>query len=347
MMNAILFILPDLELNGAQTVFSELLNYYINRYEITIIAPSGGSYEAYYRDLGCEVVIRPVVAGNSEFRHKMQTNYKYVFMNTSSVAPYVYYFINTDVQVYWWLHETKEQLVSENHMLNPNLFSENIHLYAVTERVKNGIRELYQYEIDVLPMPIEEKPIETPRELDNKIRFFVPAAYTYIKGQDELLEAINLLPREMIDKSEFIFCGYDLPGQEEYTQKLTMIMGKMKNVKNIGAVSREEVYQWYEKCDCVVAPSRVDATPTSIVEALMFHRHVIVSKNAGVSDYLTDCVNGFVYEGVEELAKRLMLLIADYDSLQGIAEAGYSVYKNRFSKEAVWEKLDQIMGKVD
>ena len=94
---------------------------------------------------------------------------------------------------------------------------------------------------------------------------------------------------------------------------------------------------------CVLATSRVDATPTSIVEAMMFGRIVLVSDAAGISRYLTDCVNAFVFpsENEEELMKRLMLIIHDPDQLKQMGEKARTVYEEFFSPAVVNELVEE------
>lgn len=111
----------------------------------------------------------------------------------------------------------------------------------------------------------------------------------------------------------------------------------------LDSLPREEVYLWYKISDCVLAPSRVDATPTSIVEAMMFGRIVLVSDATGISKYLTDCVNAFVFpsENVEELMKRIMLIISEYGQLDAIGERGRLVYEANYSPKHVQKILEK------
>ena len=168
---------------------------------------------------------------------------------------------------------------------------------------------------------------------------YLPKDIETMKGQDILLNAIISLPQDMQDRSEFVFCGYGLPGQEDYYNSIKDIIVKLPNARDLGRLTREEVYDWYKRCDCVVAPSRVDSNPASIIEGMMFKKHVIASSDTGVSHYMRDCENGFVFSNNDELIKRLMLIISDKASLTGISEAGYQLYKSRFSPEAIKQDL--------
>ena len=88
-----LFIVPDLELNGAQTVLSEILELFARKYRINIISPQTGEYRDYYSGKGYNIEFREYVVGDSTFRRHIQNDYDLVFLNSSSVAPYIFYFL--------------------------------------------------------------------------------------------------------------------------------------------------------------------------------------------------------------------------------------------------------------
>lgn len=340
-----LVIVPDLDLNGAQTVLCELLNLKYSDYRIVILSPSDGEYRSTYSKQGYDIVVKPYVSASDEFRTFLQTSFDLIFINSSSCILYLYYFINTKVRVLFWLHESKEQLEStQTNFINPHLLSNNITFYGVIKRVQRGIKELYSYDIEILHMPIKDLSKEVtcdPCQLkskynvpDDKVLFFIPGAYTYIKGQDILLEAITKLPETFFRKSFFVFCGYELEGQKEYYKSIHALADKLNNVLMLEKLPREEVYNWYNAADCVVAPSRIDSTPTTIIEAMMFHKLTLVSKGAGISEYIKDCIDGFVFGDLDELNKRLLLIIDNPAALTQVREAGYMIYKKYFSPDA-------------
>jgi glycosyltransferase involved in cell wall biosynthesis len=354
----LLMIVPDLELNGAQTVLYELASLpFFAAYSIDMIAPTDGLFHERYQEMGIHVQIRPHVAGDRSFREHMQTDYYAVFINSSSCSPYLFYFFNTSVPVYWWLHETHTQLEHTGSQIpDPRLYSENIHLLGVTTAVREAVAAKWPgTDATILPMPIADRrydvsPSESQelfdimRQTEKRTVFFLPAGYTVIKGQDILLDAVSRLPREYGDRAYFILCGYKLPKQEDYYRSLRRITEKMSNVTMLDELSREDVYRLYRRADCVLAPSRVDATPTSIVEAAMFEKLIIVSDAAGISRYLQDCVSAFVFssENTEELMKRILLVIADHQKLDSIASSARKVYEDHFSPAHVTEVLQSL-----
>lgn len=343
-----LVIIPNLQLSGAMTVMMEMLELpYWENYDFYVISSEDGEYREKLLNLGAALVIRPYVYCSEAYRKMLQSAFDCVFINSASCHYYVYYFLNTDTRVLWWFHETRTQLETmQKEFLNLNLLSSNIHVGGVTPAVQTGIQEMYGKQIQLLSMPVKDsrKSVYDGEEREEVI-FFIPAALTYIKGQDILIKAITMLPEEYQRKAKFYFCGYALPGQAEYGETIQKAIDMLPNAEFLGSLEKSEVYEWYQKCDCVIAPSRVDATPTTIVEAMMFQKLCIVSDATGISKYMQDCINGFVFksENVQELLKRMLLIIADKEKLTGIARAGRVIYENNFSEEVISGQLREIM----
>ena len=342
----VLIFVPDLSLNGAQTVLFSLTQILIILgYEPTLISSEDGEYRDKYLELGCTIAIRPNVSCSYDFKIFLNRCFDLVIINTSSCLPYIYFFINKEIRVIWWLHETKEQLVATGSYLPaPQLLSENITYAAAHRSVQRGMLELHKAKIPVLPIPVPDEDNKSSLLGDDNITsFFIPAAYTYIKGQDILLKAIASLPEEYKYRSHFVFCGYSLPSQEDYRQALVDIGNKLSNVTMLNSLSQGEVFEYYRKSDCVVAPSRIDSGPASIIEAMMFGKLTLVSSQAGVSEYITDCINGFVFHDEKELFQRLLLIISDKLALKEVANKGQIVYKNNFHPDTVSEILNNLI----
>lgn len=345
---SILVIIPDLNIGGALIVLLEMLEIFQKlNYQMYVVSSEDGKFKDRFLEMGIPVIIRPYVVCEMNYRRFVQEYFQLVFVNSASCYAYIYFFLNVKVKVLWWLHETKAQLSTVGSSLpDLRLLSPNIQAVGVTKDVALGIKELYEIDIPVLHMGIKDQ-LEPSIEYakNSKARFFMPASFSYIKGQDILLQAIMLLPKEFQEKAEFIFCGYQLEGQNEYGNKIREIAKQCNNVIILGELTKEEVYQKYKEVDCVVAPSRIDATPTTIVEAMMFGKICLCSDTTGISKYMNDCINGFVFksEDVQELLKRILLIIDSVAELHPIAGAGRKIYEQYFSQKAVKKQLEMLL----
>lgn len=337
-MKRLLVITPDLSLNGANVVLLELLEAINDRYNIHVISTEEGEFGLKLNKLNISYEVHSSVDPD-----RINVNdYDEVFLNTSSVHFYALLFQNTNVKVHWWFHESIEQLSKQQiNFVHLGLLSRNFNFYGVTPKVVNGLKELYGVSASLLPMLVKDLNSDEHNNGEYNT-VFIPGAYTYIKGQDILLAAISKLPPDILNSYKFVFAGYKLPMQEEYYNKIKEISEKIPGVIMLDSISREEVYDYYKESVCVVAPSRVDSTPTTIVEALMFGKLCIVSSGAGISELMTDCVNGFVYpvNDVDELYKRLLLVLSDYNSLGEIEKNARKIYEKYFmTKEYIDEYL--------
>ena len=259
----------------------------------------------------------------------------------------MFFFQNTDIPVYWWIHEAPE-LIEDSFpgFPNPHLISSNFNLFAPSKGAAGSFNAHYSCNINVLPVPVfepESLQADIPFHLpDDKILFLIPAAYTYIKGQDILLSAIQSLPDVYKHNSFFIFCGYTLEKQTEYKTKIFDMASNMGNVIMLDNLPQNTVYAIMSRCHCVVAPSRIDTIPLTIVEGMMLNKLCLVSEKTGISAYIQDCANGFVFRDQDELIKRLLLIINDYDSLNNIAAKGHEIYNDVYSPAAIVSVLTHV-----
>ena len=322
-----------------------------DNYDISILAYEDGEMHTYYCDLigTSNIELIDALPCTKEFRDKIQNEYDLVILNTSVVYPFLFFFQNTSIPVYWWIHESPNLIESScPGFPNPNLLSPNFRLFASSSGAQEIFRSYYSYNnISVLPVPIfmphhsvDTLSLSVP---DDRCVFFIPAAYTYIKGQDILLKAIASLPANYIDRSFFVFCGYSLEKQSEYKSIIMQMASKLDNVVMLDNLSHEETMCIMDRSHCIVAPSRIDTIPMTIVEGMMLKKIALVSDSTGISHYIEDCQNGFVFKDHDDLVKRLLLIISDYENFTNIAENGHFIYKDFFSPDAV-DKICSSIG---
>lgn len=348
----LLCITPDLSQSGAPIALYGLIRILKQKkkFDIRIMTYGTGDLLHSYADLlgDNHITILNSLNPTPEFRHKLQNEYDLVLLNTSAVYPFSFFFQNTVIPVYWWIHEAPE-LIEDSFpsFPNPLLLSPNFHLFAPSAGAADCFRLHYSCNISVLPVPVFEPEYPLPEITlsipDDRIIFLIPGAFSYIKGQDILLSAILSMPNDYRNKSFFIFCGYTLDKQIEYKNAIRNTASGMDNVLMLENLPHEEIYSLLNRCHCVIAPSRIDTVPLTIIEGMMFNKIVLASDRTGVSYYIQDCKNGFVFKDQEELLKRLLLIISDYDSLNMIAGSGNIVYREIFSSDSVSDLIDIIL----
>ncbi|MHB8303820.1 MAG: glycosyltransferase [Acidobacteriaceae bacterium] len=152
------------------------------------------------------------------------------------------------------------------------LYRINIHRndYVIVQQawMRDRFQKMYGVKNVVVAHPKLEAPLEKPvkdcavsRPPQGKFRFFYPAYPRVFKNVEILLEAAMLL------KSEAIEIWLTFSGEEgRYARKLVEQYRHLDNVKFLGRLTREQVFERYEATDCLVFPSRLETWGLPISE---------------------------------------------------------------------------------
>lgn len=343
----ILVISHSLDRAGAPLVLLDLMKQYRDYYNVVLISMKDGILRDEILKNNIPVFICMPVPFKKCGAYKDLDQFKMVWINTIICHGFLQFFQNKEIAVYWWIHEADSLLeLYYERMPELPLYSENIAILSVSRQVQMMIKKLYQLDTEIMPMPVEDVFMdEKEQKQSGKVRFFMPAKCQRLKGQDVVVKAILNLPEEYRAKTEFVFAGGKDEKEPDYYELLLAVEKAYPNtVKVLGEVSKERVYEEYEIADCVLAPSRQDATPTTMVEAMMFQKLCLCSDGTGISRYLENGINAFIVkkEDEEELLKKIIYIVDHIDGLDGIAKAGRKVYLENFETSVVREKLQYI-----
>ena len=99
----------------------------------------------------------------------------------------------------------------------------------------------------------------------------------------------------------------------------------------------EDVQGWLNTMDVYAMPSLSEGLPLSLLEAMASTIPVVVTKVGGIPEVVSDGETGFLVAvgDVDELAKRIMLLLDQPSLAERIAKAGRSVVQQRYSLETM------------
>jgi glycosyltransferase involved in cell wall biosynthesis len=163
-----------------------------------------------------------------------------------------------------------------------------------------------------------------------KFKFILVGSYHERKGQDILVKALELLPKEAIEKSEFIFIG-DILDKEIY-EKVKKYSNRNNNCSILEPISRKELLKLYDDVDCFLCTSKDDPMPVVLTEAMAMKKICICSENTGTAKYITDGSNGFVYKNNDpkELALKIMFVVDNLDKIEDLKELSYNIFLKNF-----------------
>lgn len=316
-------------------------------YRVELVSEEDGEMRNAFEKLGITVEIRESVI-EEDYVMFIMDNYSQVLVNTLQMYELVNKLNGTNVRVSWWIHEPPCYF-EEMKACVPQKFwddlAENIEVYAAGNIVHNYISDNFGKESKILNFGVTDYAdtvewLETGIISRDKITFLLPSiTFQWIKGQDILAWAIEELPEEYQKQTEFVFIGNPLREKDELYQRILALAYKKENVRIFKGMKRSKLMSMMKEADCIVAPSREDATNSCIVEGLMLSKLCICSDMTGVSYYMEDCVNGFVFPScnVDELRARIMLIVDNFERLSVIAQNGRRVYEENFSVD-VFEK---------
>jgi len=146
-----------------------------------------------------------------------------------------------------------------------------------------------------------------------------------IKSQDILLKAIKKLKIEnikvmLVGNGSFTSSPNGLKASKgkdwrDYLNRLTKQLNLEDKVIFTGYLPKEDLYSAYQRADLFVLPSIVEGFGLTVVESWLYEKCTIVSNGAGVSELITDEVNGFTFKRNDhkDLAEKIKIAYLDED----------------------------------
>lgn len=162
-----------------------------------------------------------------------------------------------------------------------------------------------------------------------------------IKNLELLLESF----KNILDKGYKAKLKVVGPIEKGYELSFLRLIKKLKLNKKIELVGA--IYDLKKKisilrnADIFVLPSRREASPISLLEAMASGLVVISSNTLGAREFLEEGKNGFIFNNADELTEKLIYCIENYSKLKSIKnEARKSV------KSLNWDKISRIEEKL-
>ncbi len=161
------------------------------------------------------------------------------------------------------------------------------------------------------------------------------------KGYEYALQAVALLMAQGLQ------CEYHIVGDGSFLEPVAFArhqLGLEKEVKLLGALPREEVYEQMLWADVFLHAAVSEGFCNAVMEAQAMMLPVVSSDADGLPENVADGVTGFVVprRNPRALAERLALLAADPDLRQRMGEAGRRRVLTHFRLEDQIEAFDRL-----
>lgn len=178
------------------------------------------------------------------------------------------------------------------------------------------------------------------RENDEFI-FFSVAFLEGEKGLDTLIKAFSM--RFKNEKVRLVIGGDG--SQREWLESIAKSEGIENQVTFTGALSREEVASWMNKCDSFVLPSRYETFGVVYIEALASGKPVIGTFNGGAEDIVTKDVGILVnIDNIKELSDAMDYIRKNNKEYQHDKLRKYCTEK--FSANVIIKKIINVYKEV-
>lgn len=264
-------------------------------------------------------IIRPIfckidVIKISFFLQK--NNIKIVHINMLTCGMLARAAIKCKIPVIWHIREFVEEDL-QCRFVNPKskfeLFNNATKLIAVSKTIKEKWKKFIKKEIVVIYNGIDiESEVEPTKHIGDMFKICIVGRICDGKNQMELVEAVSLLPKEMINKCKvFIWGNIE---DEAYWEKIQSYIkvNKMENTVSYEGFSsniREKLIEY----DCMCICARQEAFGRTTIEGMMAGCLVIGANSGGTSELIEDNVTGFLYSpgNTQELSRILLKCMRD------------------------------------
>lgn len=164
----------------------------------------------------------------------------------------------------------------------------------------------------------------------------------FLKGVDILIRAFNRISNDFPDYTLKIV-GY-CPDKTEFV-KLTE---DNPRIELCDPVWYADAINLMSECALLVLPSRTDASPRVLREAMASKKPIVASNVDGIPSLITHGVTGLLFESenVDDLAEKMRMLLTDEVYAKQLAENGYRFVHAELSEERYVENFSKMIEAV-
>lgn len=343
----ILLLSHELSLTGAPVVILHLARL-LKRlgYMPVVGSMKDGELRREILEEGIPLIICENMSSANQYFISLLDNFSIILANTIAFSNFINAMSGSTKPVIWWLHDIVTPELAQNQFVI-NEITDNISVYAGGKLVKeayiNGYKdnriETFLYGVDDRKMTVVEK--KTKKKI-----FAVIASIQPRKAQDIFVKAVSELPEKIRKDAEFWIIG-KVPNvhANDYYNQIVSDAQKISEMKLLGEVDTETLWDLYNEIDVVVAPSRMDPMPVVVTNGLMLDKVCIISDTTGQAEFIIDGENGFVFQqdNVEELRKKMEWVIAHSEESKKIGENARKLFEQEFSMLVFEKKIERLI----
>jgi glycosyltransferase involved in cell wall biosynthesis len=128
--------------------------------------------------------------------------------------------------------------------------------------------------------------------------------------------------------------------------KLSDIINKyhLKDVNFLGELPSQQVHSYLETCDLFVLPSRSEALPRALLEAMLLGKPVIAASVGGIPE-IFESGGGLTFPAGDSrmLTRQIVYLCSDRSAAHRLGEIARTTVETRFTFEAFADRMSAII----
>lgn len=150
------------------------------------------------------------------------------------------------------------------------------------------------------------------------------------KGQQYVIQALGVLKRRGITKFEYQLVG---GGDQSYLKSIAEKFDVEDQVKFIGSLTHDKVFDWLDTIDIYAQPSRQEGLPRALIEAMSRGLPSFGAKTAGIPELIEE---KFVFKNSRNSEEVICDILMRFDKEAMLSQAKRNYFESqRYDKETI------------
>jgi glycosyltransferase involved in cell wall biosynthesis/GT2 family glycosyltransferase len=334
----LLFVSHDLTWSGAPLILLHTARACKDQgHFITVMSPTDGPLRDAFVAAGVPVIVDPLIMTGHESFAELAREFDCVVASTIFAAPVIRAAKKAAIPHLWWIHEGKvaehyigtdaglrAALAEANFIVTPDTRSSLVYQPFST----NPVRVLF-YGIPDLAADVRV----AVKRADGRTKFLLLGTIEGRKGQLVVLEALEQLPKKILEQIEFKIVGR--PHDLAIAKQVRAAAENAEYLEYREGVSPEEAHALIADADVIVSASTDETGPIILMEALALGKPILATNVGGVAELVSDQEAGLFFKpgDAAALADAISQLVAEPGLIARFQGNARAVFENHFRFE--------------
>lgn len=352
---SVLMVTHELTRTGAPITLSKVAHYLIeDGYRVKMLSPVDGPMRQSFEESGLDIRIVPALFRDSRVILDHLGDHDLLLANTILSYRTIFAARAFRKPSLFWVHESQfgVDLIRTNPAIRQALVGADAVLFPC-EYTKSLYREYDAFGrhhsiligVDPDPMTLQFCK-ETIQDQNDKIKVIQIGSVEPRKGQDVLIKSVASLPSEISENLEF-----DLVGQlldKGFHRKISRMARRLDNLHILGELSPEEVSRRLAQADIYILPSRDEALPRAMIEAMAYGKAIVATDVGGIPEVINDGMNGLLVanEDTQALSQQLIRLFNSRELREELGRNAQKDYQERLNFTKFASQIRQLVDQL-